>query len=267
MNLFLCANYVNYENAISIAANNGYSIILFNPNRINKKIKVTKKFLLLPLNRITCYILYVLQFLYKLDIYCPHKKFNKLFFKRFNSLNLICDGLDYYRDTPKNISFDEIESFTNAYVDKRQLKRPHWLRSMKLIDIDIIEESIYGVGKELGYFFKNFECVIVESPGIHFHNKDNKRCIFIRHPASTKRGLFPDNYVDSTKLRSNIEVLIYNTRNIEVYLGETYTVISLLRMNFESRKLFVYIPILSKSNLTCFVEELEDYGVKIEYVH
>lgn len=268
LNIFLCHNYINLRCARSIIGsdNSKKNIIFYNPRRINLDLIVRGDFIYIPINRIVSIIFFFFSRLLRMEIYAPHFKFNKLFFNKCEKINLICDGLDFYRENPNNLTEKDMEKVKYLYAFEGQKYFPGWVSKLQLRTVKEkwiekkVEDCMIISGK-----LSNIKNIYIESPALKKNSFSNDDLI-IAHPDKTKRRLDGKNLCVANDLGATLENILINSENIEIHIGESFVIKYLIDHLNEKKNIFVYINYENAMQLRSLIREIIESNVNFSYV-
>jgi hypothetical protein len=254
LKVIFCYNQVSYIIAKNIE-NNLFSknILVISENRIER---TGKKSGVIELNYSSFFTLIILLFSiipFGLEIVIPHTKGGKILkilAKYAYKLSYVDDGMDTFREVPKNIELSVLSKGTNYFTFDYGLPVANWLKEInqiKVISVSNLEDD-YKPSVDL----RLFSHVIIESPGISafdFSLVDSSYFI-IKHPN-------PKKSIESLKFNSS-----QNGRNIsvenslktfrgELILGETLILVYLLSINYDLSKTILCLNRSDYDNLNC----------------
>ena len=266
INFFYCHNYVNTDFAFAIIESNpcSFNIIFYNSNRVSK-VSVPSG-CAIKINRISIILAWLIANIFNIQIFAPHFKSSKLLFPEGKKIGLLCDGLDCYRAKPINIHDDELNKIKCAYVSYDQEYIPDWLLNLQLIRVkDSPGRFISLRNNKILALKETFRKIFIESPGLNFDSADNYS-ILIEHPSTIKKI---ESNIKRFNLRSHdltLEEFLSDVEYKDIFIGESYSVISLAKILSKTNKIYCYIRKENLLKLDCFIKQILVYKVIIIYV-
>ena len=260
---FFCFNQVSYILAYeaTIKLSNYYSYIIIMPNRVraytNPQVKSLKY------NPLIAVVLLFLSTVFSgVEIVLPHAKGGRLtrwmaYFSK--NLSFIDDGMDTFRDQPKNLELEFLRHGSKYYSFNYPVPVSHWLKDLDIVGVCEISKLLKDEKPTLD--LKDYDCLVIESPGVDLSNDFSKqgRVFFIRHPSYIKNQPIDKNIEFESGLQCSVEKTILGF-NGEFILGETMVLIFALLCYPDKSKIHVYLDRSSFDNLTCLHEVFSDCG-------
>lgn len=271
LNIYIVLNNVSLSYAIKISKNIKNNVFFYNNRCTLKKFDDShNKFI--PLNRITYFILINIIKIYgkNFTIFIPHTKLGGALLgslKFCEKLCLIPDGMDYYRESPKNVDLNVLNFDTNLlYLDNSLHCHASWISNFK----NIIKLENYNFYSKTSINIPAGSTVIIESPGVEYLNSQlfiNETVFYIKHPALGKQSkIINSNYniIDLTKYNLQLEEFLIKQTGLVIYFGETYSAIQMLNTDLYKNN-FVKLCIDKKetSNLYSYIKILIENGIEL----
>ena len=237
INLYLCPNNYNLYLAYSVinTYKNNFNIIFFDQRRSIKEVKSNIIFFQLFNNYYSKVLFFCFAFLINSgNIFLPHTKggrIQKFIIKNFN-FSILEDGLDSYRNIPKNINIKYLKKDTQIIMPKQFKKyNAKWVTLFNLIYIDINPEIT--LPKILNQFSQNnFDLdgnnLTIESPGVDLCPNFEKSELFLPHPNPFKNKLKLNSQSQIISPEQATFFIKNNNKKQRIFVGETMILIYLL---------------------------------------
>lgn len=244
--IFFCQNRISYVIALKVAKSKSV-LIIANKDRISKKNSFTIYY-----NKIISSIVLLLSFKKNLVV-IPHTKTSKILkwialYAR--NLSWIDDGMDTFRDKPKNIDLSLVKEGTKYYTFQHSVPVANWINSMQKIEICPLAEICQHEKPTLN--LKNYHSLVIESTGIDANDFVERNDVFyIKHGNPTKNQILTNQHVKNFEIGSNINVentALHFQGNI--FIGETMVLIYLLTYKDTYSNIHVHLTNRQFENLS-----------------
>lgn len=254
MKVIFCYNQVSYIIAKNIGSNDFLgNVVIISENRIER---TSKKRGVLEFNYSSFFALFVLlvSFIpFGIEIVIPHTKGGeilKILAKFANKISYVDDGMDTFREIPKNIDLDVLTKKTKYFTFDYKIPVAAWLRNISQINVVGINELEEDMKPKVDLSL--FSHVIIESPGILAYDLSlvDSNFFVIQHPNPKKN-------IDLLKFNSNQNgrnISVENTLkyfNGELILGETLILAYLFSINYDLSNIILCLNRSDYENLKC----------------
>ncbi len=140
---------------------------------------------------IAFFTLLVSIFTRKVEVVIPHNKGKplvNLMFRYSRNLSIIDDGMDTFRDVPRNIDLETLRSNISYYTFDYDLPLADWLSKLHVIKACPVSALVSDMRPI--FSFERIRTIIIESPGVVYdaQDADLEAVLFIRHPNVNKNG-------------------------------------------------------------------------------
>lgn len=251
MKFFFCYNKISFLIAKDYRKIYKYSFIILFKSRVKKESKTNLS--QIYYNKFNALIIFFLSLISKkIEIIIPHTnggKIIKLMSIYSKNLSFIDDGMDTFRDKPKNINLKGIKKNTKYYSFNYKIPVANWLQNFLIIKVsDILN---LDRAKENIVDLKSYNFLIIESNGINFSTLTelDDSTLVIKHPSKIKNNNLVESKYNSIYC-SNLESSISNY-NGKIIIGETMVLIYLLHSKFQLQKILLQLKKADYNNLTC----------------
>lgn len=276
--IFIVLNKVSSVSVDKIDIKKSIKVVFYHTGRCDRnEIQNTK--IKIPYNKYTDAIigfLFKIKFL-RVYLNVPHtsmgKQVNKLI-SEGHPISLIPDGMDFYREIPKNINLKQNNlNIRRLYVDKMHEYLPQWMckyKSIKNLNINWIKNG--DLNKPI---LEEDALVVVESEGTEklFDGTLNiipnfTKIKYITHPAIGKKikiTITGDvEYLELTK--RNLENELAKLKKVKVYIGESFTTVMLINSEFyDSNEVKILLSREKKDLLNPLISILNKTNAEIIY--
>jgi hypothetical protein len=254
LKILFCYNQVSYSLAKNIE-NNGLfnNVIVISQKRISRTINKNGIFEVNYNTFLAFIVLIISIFPIGVEIVIPHTRGGKILniiSKIAYKLSYIDDGMDTFREIPKNVDLSQLRSNSNYFTFDYKISIATWLKDINIIKVIGINE-LTNDGK-LAIDLEIYQNVIIESPGIigyDFRLVDSKYFV-IQHSN-------PNKNINQLKLISNqngknfsLEKTLKSYRG-EIILGETFILIYLICSNYNLSNITLCLYRSDYNNLKC----------------
>ncbi|MDI1307813.1 MAG: hypothetical protein PSV17_00085 [Methylotenera sp.] len=167
---------------------------------------------------------------------------------------MIDDGLDTFREFPRNIVVSDFKSDSNYYTFNYDAKLATWLSGFNLINVCELEEIARSSKQKID--LSDFDVVLVESPGIGsviLPDLSASRVLLVKHSNPNKNvkafESCPSIIGSDFALEDSIK-----TYQGTLIVGESMTAVYALQLKSPNFKLLIAINEDNKKNLTSFLD-------------
>ena len=198
------------------------------------------------------------SFLMRPDELCvPHFRGGRLikaYAKYAKKISAIDDGLDTFREFPKNIVVSDFKLGSNYYTFNYDIRLASWVNDFNLIKVCELSEIAKSSKKTLD--LNNFDVVLVESPGIEaaeLPDLEPARVLVIKHSNPNKNIKIFQGCVSIAGSDFALEGSIKNYKGTLI-VGESMTAVYALMLQSPAFKLMIAVHKENKKNLTSLLE-------------
>jgi len=201
--------------------------------------------------------LLISSFLRRPDEVCvPHFRGGRLirFYAKYaKKISVIDDGLDTFRELPRNIVVSDFKFGSNFYTFKYDTSVASWLNEFNLVKVCELNEIAKSSKKILD--LNDFDAVLIESPGIEALQLSElkfSRVFIVKHSNPNKNITTLKSCSSSVGSDFALEKSIENFRGTLI-VGESMTAVYALMLKSPSFKLAVAINQHNKKNLVSLI--------------
>lgn len=250
-----CFNQVSFVIACEMikAARGQYSQIIIMPNRVrhNNTDKPTNIAVYNPIKSLLIFAWSLLS--NRVEVVIPHPKGGRIsrwMAKYSRNLSYIDDGMDTFRDVPRNVEFNLIRKNTNYYSFDYELPIAKWLDGFNVVPVCSVRSLANDVKPSAN--IEEFDGVVVESPGVNMNADyvNDRNFLLFRHPSYKKNQNLRDSQCSVSGLEYSLEKTLLNCKG-EVVVGETMALIFLLSCMTKETNIHVYLTAEQYENLFC----------------
>lgn len=251
---FFCLNQVSYIVASEAAKKlPGNNILIVMPNRVrvhpqtpvrSYRYRVSIAVIVLALSLMTR----------KVEVVLPHTKaagrLTRWMFRYAKSLSCVDDGMDTFRDKPKNVELDWLRPGMTYYTFDYGMPVAKWVMNIRIVPVCPIGNLSDDVKPVL--LLKEYGCLIVESPGVDLDVDFScfGALFCIAHPNPTKKR--PTKMALNSESGANYSVektvLAFDGN---IVLGETMVLVFALLCLPDLSRIHVRLTEEQYRNLTC----------------
>lgn len=196
--IIFCANQVSLCIAVSLSENDHEkvsTIIFYMPERCDSKAFEGRNVYLIEYSKVAfIWFLFKTFFLRPREVTVPHMKIGRFinaYAKYARELTAIDDGMDTFREQPKNITPDLFQMGSKYYTFSYDFLLASWLNKFsiqKVCDIAELASSSRPVAD-----VSEFDTLIVESPGVTIDENriliNKTRSLVVKHPNHNKNEI------------------------------------------------------------------------------
>jgi hypothetical protein len=248
-----CFNQISYTIALQIANNSQErTIIVVSRNRV--QYGPVKNGLVFDYSVwLAAAIFLISTITNKLEIVIPHAKGGRLLRwieKASKSLSYIDDGMDSFRDQPKNIDIGRLRHGSPYYSFDYKIPIANWAAQLRVIRVGPL--SMLANDERPVLQLNAYQCLIVESPGVELEQRAYKYdAIFVaRHPNSSKQKAFDKRVVSSGDAVYSLEKTLLQYPGA-IVVGESMALVFVL----------CYLKDLSRVHVSLHREQFENLSV------
>jgi hypothetical protein len=267
-----CYNRISYVIARELATRDQHirHIIFYSRDRIII-LPTEKRPGLIPIRRWNLFIGVFLAFFFRPDeVLIPHFKINRpinrpihYIAKRSKKLSLLDDGLDTFRETPKNLAPSAFEKGTAYYTFSYSIPLAHWLSPFALNRVCNLRELAQDnrPPRDLHGIF----CLVIESPGIRAESVRElpSSSRLVKHPNRNKIT-FRDSGVSPFDGEMALERSLPSFDG-RLIVGESMVLVFALLMKNRSFQLTIYLERETFENLRP-LHDLLKYDENVELI-
>lgn len=270
----LCFNQVSFVIACEMAKSNCYkSQIIIIPKRVHKN--NDDDLYIVAYNPISALFIFIVSLFFKnIEVVIPHPKGGRIsrwMAKYSRNLSYIDDGMDTFRDKPKNIELNLIGKGTNYYSFDYEFPIAKWLDGLNVVPICSVRCLANDVKPPVN--IDGFDGLVIESPGIDMNADyvNNGNYLLFRHPSYKKNQNVRDVRQSVSGLEYSLEKSLLNCSG-GVIVGETMALIFALSCMTKEVHIHLHLTAAQYGNLSCLhlvlssrvklsIDSLNDIGV------
>jgi hypothetical protein len=191
------------------------------------------------------------------EVCVPHFKGGRLirvYSKFAKKVSAIDDGLDTFRELPRNIVITDFKLGSNYYTFNYDIRLASWISHFNLVNVCELEEIAKSTKKTLD--LNNFDVVLVESPGIEsavLPDFKSDKVLLVKHSNPNKNIKRFQHYASINGADFALEESIKNYKGILI-VGESMTAIYALMLESPAFRLMVAVNNDNNKNLTSLLE-------------
>lgn len=260
---FFCLNQVSYIVASKAAAKlPGFNMLVVMPNRVHvdphspvRSIKYQSLVaaLVLALSMITK----------RVEVSLPHTKaagrLTRCMSKHSKNLTYLDDGMDTFRNQPKNIELHLLRADSKYYTFDHGIDLPKWLANVQIVPVCPVGNLANDPKSKLN--LDGYDALIIESPGVDISSDFSKfgKVFYLTHPNHNKsRGLkFGGDSASGADF--SVERTLLEFEGI-VIVGESMALVFALLCLPSCSKIRVYLDRSQYENLSSLHLRMESCG-------
>lgn len=253
MKIFFCYNQHSYILACAASKNYpGLNLIVISQSRVS--IIKDSPTLTVKYNPLLGLAVLMLASLFRgIEVILPHAKGGRILRKiaiSSKKISFIDDGMDTFRDEPKNFEINLIRPDSNFYMYDYTVPVAAWLSSIDIVRVCGIEELLRDPKPIIK--LNNYDCLIVESPGVCLKSLsvDEFKIFCVKHPSYVKNQDIYGNIDSASGREYSIEKTIMNFDG-DVIVGESVVLIFLIQCLIDLSKIHIHLSRASFDNLSC----------------
>ena len=180
--------------------------------------------------------------------------------KLSRNLSFIDDGMDTFRDVPKNLDVSLIRDRSKYYSFNYPVSVASWLAGIEIIGACNILELSRDPKPSLN--LTEYDFLVIESPGVSVSDiKVNyANLFFIRHPNYMKNKEISKSIDFANGLDCSVEKTITDFRG-SVVVGESMAMVFALFSFQDKSKIHIHLKRSSFDNLRCLHDAMSECGV------
>ncbi len=261
LRVVFCANQVSLCIAVELAKiyrSSANYTIFFMPNRCDSIAFRDCNFALIPYTRTNLLKFILMNLAFRPDEVCiPHMKIGRLinvYAKLARSISLIDDGMDTFREKPKNVNPARFKLRTKYYTFTYNFQLATWLNGFEIQKVCSIEKLCMTSHQRVPH--DDIYWIIVESPGVGnlclkrlFHSGNT---LVVRHSSPHKNTIntYNQDFIIINGSDIGIENMLMDFTG-DVFIGESMSMVFSLLCGNAKSNLHVYLKIDSFDNLKC----------------
>lgn len=259
---FFCFNQVSYVLAYeALKGDSRVNCIIIMEDRVTPHSEsgvVTLKY-----NPLIALVLLISSSIFRsIEIVLPHAKAGRLIRKMaFYSkrLSFIDDGMDTFRDQPKNIELNLLNSGARYYSFRYKIPVAQWLEKLDFVGVCDISKLMDDVKPTL--VLDGYDCLVIESPGVTLGlvGKKYEKVFYIRHPSFIKNQSLSIKIDFENGKNCSAEKTISEFSG-NLVIGESMALIFSLHCCQDKSKIHIYLDQQSFDNLSCLHDEFSGCG-------
>jgi predicted Fe-Mo cluster-binding NifX family protein len=198
-------------------------------------------------------------FIPPLEVCVPHFRGGRLiraYASYAKKTSAIDDGLDTFREFPRNIVVSDFKIGSNYYTFNYDIRFASWVEKFNIIKVCELNEIGKSSKKILD--LNDFDAVLVESPGVEalqLFDLKFARVLVVKHSNPNKSIKALQSYSSSIGSDFALEKSIENFRGTLI-VGESMTAVFALMLKSPAFKLVIAIQRDNKKNLASLVQVL-----------
>ncbi len=256
-----CFNQISYTIACELARRDKHikHKIYFCPNRITGRDE-DKSLNVVAYNRVNLFIFFCLSHLFRPDeVVLPHficKGRIKSIAKLAKNISLIDDGLDTFRNNPKNITPLNFKKNTKYYTFNYQFSLANWLENFSIDRVCDIQSIALDIRPNIQ--LNNIQYLLIQSPGLtpRALNSISGNILIVNHPVQFKNSIIATELKNIEGKDVSIESSLLDFTG-EVLVGESMVMIYALSLQKRGFRLKIHLSQALISNLTCLDSEFK----------
>jgi hypothetical protein len=271
-----CFNQVSFIIASEMVKSNyQQSQIIIIPKRVHKNNDDDLD--IIAYNPISTLFIFIRSLFFKnIEVVIPHPKGGRIsrwMAKYSRKLSYIDDGMDTFRDVPKNVELNLIRKNTNYYSFDYDLPIAKWLDGLNVVPVCSVRSLANDVKPPAN--IEEFDGLVIESPGINMNADyvNNRNFLLFRHPSYKKNQNLRAVGRSVSGLEYSLEKTLLNCEG-EVVVGETMALIFALCCMTKEICIHLHLTASQHENLSCLhlvllsrvklsVDGINDIDVKI----
>jgi hypothetical protein len=255
--IIFCYNQVSYTIAREFDNKYGsFNIIIVDKNRVRT---IDKMFNEIGYSRFIAFLILILSiFPIIFEIVIPHTNGGKilsLISRYANNLSYIDDGMDTFRESPKNIDLKALRLKLKYYTFNSKIPTANWL--LKLDIIKLAELSSLMIDSRDFIDLSQYDRIVIDSPGVIIENFNFINTLFIIHPNKSKSSNFFKNSIKGNLIA--LEKSLHDYKG-EIIVGESMVFIFLLNCLSDLSKITLCLKKSDYLNLKCLHSYLDLVG-------
>jgi hypothetical protein len=250
---FFCYNQVSYVIAHEAAMSNArWAFLVIDQTRV--KPHAQSKIKTFNINALLTLSLMILSFASRrIEVVIPHTRcvrFVKELAKYSKNLCYIDDGIDTFRDKPKNIELESLRIGSKYYTFGYEIPVAEWSCMLKVTPVCSIKRLMNDPKPALN--LSRYDCLVVESPGVYIGGDHTSygNVFFITHPSHIKNQNSETIKDKASGLNFSVERTISNFDGILV-VGESMVLIFALATFADLSRVTVCLTKDQFDNLKC----------------
>lgn len=259
--VIICANQISLTIAVNLASKDKLgikTIVFYDSSRCDADVFDMLELELIKYSRWT-FLFYIINnyFIPPFEICVPHFKGGRLiriYAKYAKKISAIDDGLDTFREYPRNIDPSDFKLNANYYTFNYDVNLAAWLGNFNLVNVCELEDIARSRKKTLN--LNDFDVILVESPGIESVDLQilkSSRVLLVKHSNPNKNISAFKCYQFIIGSEFALENSIKGYQGTLV-IGESMTAVYALQLRSPTFNLLVAVNDGNKRNLTSFVE-------------
>lgn len=186
---FFCYNQVSYVIAHETAKKNpSKAFLIVAPGRVRSHAQSTVQ--VFRYNALFSLAILIVSVAFRnIEIILPHAKcgrITKWMSKYSRNLSYIDDGMDTFREKPKNIELEQLRLGSRYYTFIYDIPLAKWLCMLKVTPVCSIKCLVNDAKPTLD--LTEYDCLVIESPGVSMNENYNAygKVFYITHPSHIK---------------------------------------------------------------------------------
>lgn len=190
------------------------------------------------------------------EVIVPHGGFGRVIglISRFaRNFSLVDDGMDSFRDSPRNLSDLVIRRAKNYYTFSYSFGMAEW--TSVLNKIEVCGSISLSEDAKSGYLVAPHEVLVVESPGLKFQKLQVGHMLLFAHPSRFKSMTVDSEIKAVSGLKYSLEKTLISFKG-PVHIGETLALIFLLEHRTSLDNVHVHLTSELYDNLSCLHSQI-----------
>lgn len=209
--IIYCFNQISYVIAHEVAEKSqGINLLIIDATRISPYIG--SKVRTLRLNALMSFFVLILSIIFSgIEVVIPHAKcvrFTKQMSRYSKKLAYIDDGMDTFREMPKNICLQELRLGAKYYTFEYNIQLAEWVSMLRVVPVCSLRNLENDPKPALDLTSYNY--LVIESPGVCMGEYDDNKVFFIRHPSHVKNQKIELINAQESGLNCSVEKTIKN---------------------------------------------------------
>lgn len=232
------------------------NIIIYDGNRIKVYGKSFKEF---KYTKFIAFIVFLCSFFSAFcEVVIPHTNGGNvlsLISKFCRNLSYIDDGMDTFREKPKNIDVAALTLNSRYYTFDYSTATATWLMSLNKIPLTKINSLIHDSRELLD--LSKYGRVVVDSPGVNIDFFASDNTFIVLHPNKSKSSVYNKFSIKGNTIPLEKSLINYDG---EIVVGESMVFIFLLNCLIDLSKVTLCLNIKDYENVKCLHADLSRVG-------
>lgn len=223
--IIYCFNQISYVIAHEVAEKSeGKTLLIIDATRISPYIG--SKVRTLRLNALISFFVLISSIIYSgIEVVIPHAKcvrFTRQMSRYSKNLAYIDDGMDTFREMPKNINLQELRLGAKYYTFEYNIQLAEWVSVLRVVPVCSLKNLENDPKPALDLTSYNY--LVIESPGVCIGKYDNSKVFCIKHPSHVKNQKIEFINSQESGLNCSVEKTIKNFDG-NIVIGESMVLV------------------------------------------